>query len=116
MWGGVVPFDTVWRLGADRATQFTTSKDIRLGSVDVPAGSYSLWLVPSGPTSAVLVINRQPTVWGTAYDATKDLARVPLSHATGPVFEKLSIGIEDATLVIRWDTVTWRVPITVRSP
>ena len=46
IWGGLVPFGQIWRMGADEATLLTTDHAIDLGGAKIPAGSYSLYLQP----------------------------------------------------------------------
>ena len=67
--GRLVPLDSVWRTGANEATQFRTSVPITLAGIKLEPGQYTLWteLTTSGPT---LIVNRQTGQWGTKYDAT----------------------------------------------
>ncbi len=112
IFGGIVPLDSVWRVGANAATQFRTDKALRIGGTPVPAGLYSLWVIPSA-TGPQLVINGQAGQWGTQYDAAKDFARVPMSQSTlsAPV-ERMTVAIETtssgAALVVTWDTLPSR--------
>jgi hypothetical protein len=76
--GGLVPLDTVWRFGANAATALHTDVPLMLGSLAVPRGDYSLYLLYSR-TGWQLIVNRATGVWGTEYDASKDLGRVSLS-------------------------------------
>lgn len=107
IFGNVVPWDTVWRTGANQATQLFTDKDIVIGGTAVPAGAYSLFTIPS-PKGWQLVINKQHGQWGTDYDAKQDLARIPM-HSTeaGTPIEQLTIavrsGARGSTLSIAWD-------------
>ncbi len=112
VWGDVVPWDRVWRLGADFATHLTTSADLRVGNVDVPAGTYTLWMLPSEDGAALLIINSQTRIFGTMYSATRDFARVPLRRSSSTsVVERLTIAIEGAAIVIRWDDLAWSAPL-----
>jgi hypothetical protein len=117
--GALVPFDTVWRTGADAATVFTTSRDLLLcDSVDrgrcearLPAGSYTLWTVPHRD-GAEVIINRQTGQWGTSYDSTANLLRLPLRQRRGlPVEEVFTIRFDTAgeggMLILRWDDFEW---------
>lgn len=95
VWGGLlIPADTIWRLGANEATHFATSRDLAFGDVTVPAGLYTLFLynAKSGP---LLVVNRQVGQWGTAYDQTRDLARIPLAMSPAKEFQ------EEFTITVR---------------
>jgi hypothetical protein len=115
IWGNLVPNDRVWRLGADMATHFTTDVDLDIAGTSIPAGRYTLWMIPSA-TSAQLIISRAVNVFGTMYDASKDLARIPLhrSSASQPA-EQLTIEIRDGALRIAWDDTVWSAPVKPRG-
>jgi hypothetical protein len=119
IFGGVVPFDTVWRTGANAATQFRTDADLSMGGVTIPAGTYTLWTVPSRTGEWKLVVNRQTGQWGTVYDASQDLARIDLRTETvaTPV-EQFTITIEPRAegglLALAWDRTRAWVPFTVK--
>jgi len=118
IWGALVPWNEVWRTGANAATSFTTDRDLVIGGTAVPAGSYTLWSVFT-EGSAQLIINKQTGQWGTQYDAEQDLARVDLEKQDLPhPVERFTIGIEStddgAMLGLTWDTVRYIVPIEVR--
>ena len=118
IFGNVVPLGVVWRTGANAATQFRTDRDLALGPLSVPAGSYTLWTLPS-ETGWQLIVNRQTGQWGTAYDAAQDLGRVPLGVETlsGPV-EVFTIALAASgaggVLTLSWDRTRLSVPFTVR--
>ena len=76
--GGLVPTDTVWRLGANAATTLHTDVDLTLGGLTVPRGDYSLFVLHTRG-GYQLVVNRQTGQWGSDYDAARDLGRVPLT-------------------------------------
>ena len=75
--GNILPFDEVWRTGANAATQFTTSAPITLAGMRVPAGTYTLWTVPRKDGHADLIVNKQSGQWGTEYDEKQDLGKAP---------------------------------------
>jgi len=81
IWGALVPNGKVWRLGADEATLLTTKKDIEIAGTSVPAGTYSLFLLPA-ENGAKLIVNKQTGQWGTKYDEAQDLARIDLKKGT----------------------------------
>ena len=118
IYGGLVPYDQVWRTGANAATTFVTDKDLTIGTTRVPAGTYTLYSVP-GKSSWQLVISKQTGQWGTEYHQDKDLARIPMTVTTldAPV-EKMMIAVAPAgsagTLAIEWDTTKASVPVTAR--
>jgi hypothetical protein len=118
IFGNVVPWNQVWRTGANAATQFTTSADVMIGNTPVPAGKYTLWSLPT-PTGAKLIINSQTGQWGTEYDATKDFARVDLNQKmlTRPVDEfTIAVAPDGTATVIKfsWDDREYSVPVRVK--
>jgi len=117
IFGGLVAWETVWRTGANAATHFSTDRNLRIGSARIPAGTYTLWTTFS-PESATLIINEQTGQWGTQYDASQDLVRVPLTKETlaEPV-ERFTIAIDEASdggiLRLMWDRDEYRVVMQV---
>ena len=117
--GDVIPYDRVWRTGANAATQFTTSAPIRLAGIQVPAGKYTLFTAPH--TNGVdLIVNKQSGQWGTEYNGSLDLgtARLVNEVATAPV-EEFTISIipsdnRHGTLVLEWGSFRWIAAIEVQ--
>ena len=77
IFGGLVPYGEVWRLGANWATRLTVDFDVRFGDLDVPRGEYTLFLLPH-EDGGELIVSRQTRQWGTDYDVTHDFGRTPL--------------------------------------
>ena len=117
--GDVLPYDEVWRTGANAATQFTTSAPITLDGMRVPAGTYTLWTVPRKDGHADLIVNKQFGQWGTDYDESKNLGKAPLTVETSASpMEKFTISIVPAgankgALIIEWGSFRWSAPIVV---
>lgn len=78
---GVVPWDSVWRTGANMATQLTTEVDLTIGNTFVPRGVYTLFSLPTR-NGWKLVISKETMQWGTDYNAAKDFARIDLRQRT----------------------------------
>jgi DUF2911 family protein len=117
--GAVVPYDKVWRTGANEATVLTSDRNMTIGGAQVPAGAYSLWTIPKRDGSVQLIINRQHGQWGTNYDSAQDLVRVPMKASTAPApQENFLIEIPGSgasgELRISWDVFVWSVPVTVQ--
>ena len=114
IWGKLVPYDTTWRFGANSAAQMRTDKDLDFGGVTVPAGFYSLWLYPSAGPS-YLIVNSQTGQWGTMYDASKDIARIPLEkHMSLPASaaeERFRVFVAGDVLMMHWDRGGYGVKI-----
>ncbi len=119
IFGGVVPWGEVWRTGADAATQLVTDKDLSIGGVDVPAGTYTLWTIPAQAGGWKLVINKQHGQWGTSYDPAQDLARIdlPTTHLAQPV-ERFTFEVGPAAdggvLAFSWADTRAAVPFRVK--
>jgi hypothetical protein len=89
--GGLIPEDTVWRFGANLATALHSDVDLVLGSLAVPRGDYSLFLL-NGKDGWQLIVSRATGLWGTDYDPAHDLGRVTLtSRKLAEPEESLSI-------------------------
>jgi Protein of unknown function (DUF2911) len=110
--GELVPYGQVWRTGANQATTLTTSADLMIGTLHVPAGTYTLFTLP-GEKEWTLIVNKQTGQWGTTYDQAQDLGRVKMKvvKLKDPV-EQFAIGI-DKTLAFSWENTKAWVPVVV---
>ncbi|MGA3285697.1 MAG: DUF2911 domain-containing protein [Verrucomicrobiota bacterium] len=115
IFGGIVPYDRVWRTGANQATKITFSTPVKLNGTDIPAGTYALFTIP-GKKEWTIIVNKNSSQWGAfQYDEKADVARVkakPVKLAE-PV-ETFTIDINDirdesATLNFIWEKT--RVPV-----
>jgi len=103
-----VPLGQVWRTGANEATHLRTPVDLVIGEVRIAAGEYTLYSIPS-EDGWTLIINRQTGQWGTAYDESQDLARLPMQVETlaDPVERfTITLGVgedSDGLLVLEWE-------------
>jgi hypothetical protein len=124
IWGGLVPYGEVWRTGADEATLLITQKPINLGGATVPAGAYSLWVLPQeqGPTK--LIINKQIGQWGVgpgSYDEKNDLARLDLKKdALDKSVDQFTMAVAKGesgggVLKLSWENTQFSVPFTVQK-
>ena len=117
VWANGVLGDTLWRTGANAATQLGTDADIVIGGTTIPAGTYSLFTATTGGYR--LVVNRQHGQWGTEYDRAQDFARIPLSESvTSSPVERFTIGLAPeggaTMLVLSWGDKRLSVPITAK--
>ncbi len=118
IYGGLVPWGEVWRVGANEATTFVTTKDVTFGGKDVPAGSYTLDAIPN-PTKWTLIISKKTGIWGIPYPGAQfDLLRtddVQLSQLKTPL-EDFTISFQPAgkvcTMNLDWATTSASVKIT----
>ena len=87
IFGDLVPYGKIWRAGANEATMFVTTAELNVGGATVPAGSYTIFVIPT-ESKWTLVISKKTGEWGTAYPGeANDLARVDMavSKTSGPV-------------------------------
>ena len=115
--GGVVPYGAVWRTGADEATTLVTDKALRLGTVHVQPGTYTLYTLP-GEKAWTLIINRQTGQWGTEYSQATDLGRIEMQvGSTSMPVEQLTLTLNDTAaggdLTLRWERTETKVAFSV---
>jgi hypothetical protein len=110
--GGLLSTDPtypVWRAGANAATELTTNGDLTIGGLNVPAGTYTLYVNVRDPNAWELIVNRETGQWGRSYDASEDLGRVKMTMTTPPALvEMLRYSIDDedggkGTLRLAWE-------------
>jgi len=118
IWGGLVPYDQVWRTGANEATSIVFSQDVSINGKPLPAGTYSLHTIP-GKTSWTIIFNKKADQWGSyEYDASQDALRVQATPAAGPNQEWMDFSFPElatdaATVVLAWEKV--RVPFKIET-
>ncbi len=123
IFGELVPYDAVWRTGANEPTIFTTGTDLMVMGNKLPAGKYSLWTKP-GNASWSVMFNKEIPDWGvtimsggkeTTRNPDADVVTVEVKPETlSPPMESLSIDFEDMdqlSLCLSWDDVKVSVPI-----
>ena len=116
VFGGLVPYDQVWRTGANEATTITFSDDVSIGGQKLPKGTYALFTVP-GRDSWDFVFNKQGEQWGAFnYDKTQDVVRVKAKPEKAEFREWMTFAVPEMTtdtakVVLRWDNLA--VPFTV---
>lgn len=118
LFGGIVSWGERWRTGANRATHFSTSKDLMMGELKIPAGDYTLFTIPEAD-GGTLIINKQTGQNGRSYDESRDLGRVPMQISTkADNMEVFTITIEEAesggTLNLMWGETIFTVPFQVQ--
>ncbi len=120
IWGTLVPNSKAWRLGADEATLLITQQPIVMGETTVPAGAYTLYMVPD-ETGAKLAISTKLGQWGIPVDEKHDLARVDLKkEPLEKPNDQLALAIEKnpsggGLLKIMWEGTQFSVPFTIKK-
>jgi hypothetical protein len=121
IWDGLVPYDKMWRTGANTATKITFTKDVTFADKPVPAGSYALFTIPTKGAWTV-ILNKKPDQPGTAneYKAELDFLRVQVKPGAAPFRERLAFIFSNmtddkASLDLEWEKLRLSIPIGVAT-
>lgn len=105
----------VWRLGADEATTLSSDRPLTIGATPIPASDHTLWVLDTGDTWQ-LIVNKETGQMGTAYDAARDLARIPMKVTEADAStEQLTISIRDGQLVVEWGRTVAMISLSVTA-
>jgi hypothetical protein len=121
IWGAVVPYDQMWRAGANNATKLTFSRDVTFAGKPVPAGSYAFFVIPTkGAWTVILNKKAEQNGVGRDYKEAEDLLRVQVTPKAAPFRERLAYLVTDftddkASLDLEWDKLRLAIPITVQT-
>jgi hypothetical protein len=121
IWGALVPYDQMWRTGANAATKITFSKDVTFGGKPVPAGTYALMTIPSKGAWTV-ILNKKLDQSGTArdYKADQDLVRFQVQAKPAPHRERMTFLFSDfsddkGSLDLEWEKLRVSIPVKVST-
>lgn len=121
IFGDLVPYGKVWRLGANACTKFTSSTDFKFGSADVKAGTYAMFAIPEKSGMWKVVLNTDTEQWGAGnYDEAKNVATVDAKAVAGNFHETFTIGFSNITnnsavVVMMWDKTMVEVGVSVET-
>ncbi len=108
IWGALVPYNRVWRAGANEATTITVTRDVRVNGQALPAGTYTFFVIPS-ENEWTVIFNRVPRQWGAFnYNPAFDAVRFKVKPAEAVHEERLSYSIEptganSARVILAWE-------------
>ncbi|NIM12301.1 MAG: DUF2911 domain-containing protein [Candidatus Aminicenantes bacterium] len=108
IWGGLVPYDKVWRTGANEATTIEFSHDVMVEGNKLTAGTYGLFTIP-GKTEWTFIFSKQSKIWGAmGYKEEEDALRVKVKPADAPHCEWMKFGFADlkedsAKVILHWE-------------
>lgn len=118
IWGSLVPYDKVWRAGANEATVFMTDRDIKVEGKPLAAGKYSLYAIP-GEKEWTIIFNSETGQWGikrdgeTSEDISKDVLRVHVKPQTSATpSEQLTYTVDESGFALLWENL--KVPVSVK--
>ncbi|HEX6316550.1 MAG TPA: DUF2911 domain-containing protein [Gemmatimonadaceae bacterium] len=121
VWGGtLVPVDSIWRAGANDATHLFTTRTLTFGALAVPPGTYTLWIQYTR-NGTFLIVNRKIGQWGTEYDASQDVGRIPMQMTATPAHvEEFMIAVRNlgqnrGALEFAWGDAMWSAAFTATA-
>ena len=122
IWGSLVPYDKMWRTGANKATAITFSDDVSIADKKIEAGSYALFTIP-GKEEWEIILNSETESWGTGnYDPEKTVHQFKVKPTTGPMVERMrftveNIAVNSADIVLAWEKlrVSFKVMVDVEA-
>jgi hypothetical protein len=120
IWGGLVPYNQVWRTGANEATTIQFTTDVTVGGNKVPAGRYSLFTIPTEDEWTV-ILNKTDKQWGAFnYKEAEDLLRFKVKPSKGFFTERLQFSFSNLTdastyLVLNWENlqISFKIEVDV---
>jgi len=117
IWGELVPWDKPYRLGADQATTLVLQKGIVIGGLTVPAGTYTLYMVPSETGTSKLAISKKTGQWGIPVQVDSDLGRVDLKKtALDTQLDQFTLSVaaegQGGVIKIQWEKTQFSVSFT----
>ena len=106
IWGDLVPFDKVWRTGANNATTITLDKDVKVGGKTLAAGRYALFSIPTA-TDWTIIFNKAADQWGSyEYKEKDDVLRIKATSAKSETFnERLTFAVKEKQIAFMWENV-----------
>ncbi|MEM1122457.1 MAG: DUF2911 domain-containing protein [Bacteroidota bacterium] len=119
IWGELLPFDQVWRAGANWATTIEFSESVKIEGQLIPSGKYSLFVIPKEKEKWVVILNAVHRQWGAfKYDVNKDVIRIEFIPQVIPKQEKLIYEIDNyssklALVQLKWEKVGLQLPIEI---
>ena len=114
IWGELVPYNKVWRAGANENTTVSFSKEITIKNATVPAGKYGLFLIPSEAGEWDVIFSKKNDAWGSnGYDEKNDLLRIKLrANTVANSTEQMTFSIDkDNGILFNWDKVLLLIPV-----
>jgi len=118
IWGDLVPYDKVWRSGANEATTISFSDDVQIEGQALAAGTYALFTIPA-ESEWTIIFNKKADQWGVYdYDSKDDALRIKTTAETAPNEEWLDYVFEQldgtsAVLALRWEKL--KVPFRIET-
>lgn len=118
IWGGLVPYNEVWRAGANSSTRITFSKDVEIQGTPVPAGTYALFVLPTAKDWTLIV--SKDASGSSTYKKDSDLLRVNVKPTAIPQRERLAYLVsnfteETASIDLEWEKMRVSLPVSLKT-
>ncbi len=115
IWGGLVPYDNVWRTGANEATTISFSADVMIEGKTLPKGKYAHFTIP-GVEKWVIILNKTAKQSGAfGYDESQDALRVEVVPESGAHVEEMTFLIEGSSIILVWEKLSISIDIAAVS-
>jgi len=103
IFGDLVPYDKIWRAGANEATTFETSADVKVNGKTLAAGKYSFFVIPNAKGKWTVIFNKDHKQWGEyKYDQSKDELRIDAVVKNIALVESLTYEIKNKKVYLNW--------------
>lgn len=119
IWGGLVPYDKVWRAGANQATTLETTQAVQVEGKNLPAGKYTVFMLPTANNGWTVILNSETGQWGILRtgEANLDRSKDVLTASVKPVksssmHERLVYEVNANGFSLSWDNLT--IPVSVK--
>ena len=114
IWGKLVPYDAVWRTGADDATTIELAKDATIEGQKLAAGTYSLFTIPTASGEWTIIFNKTAKQWGAySYKEADDALRVKVKSSASEMTEKMTFNVAtDGTVTLMWEKLKVAFKVT----
>lgn len=120
VFGGIVPFDKIWRTGANEATEITFTKNVVFGKQNVNAGTYTMFTVPN-KNKWRIILNSELGQWGeTKYDSTKNITsfEIDVNNNNAIIYEGFTISVTEQDKLmfvdLLWDKTSIKIPVSLQ--
>ena len=115
VFGNIVPFDKIWRTGANEATEIKFYKDVLFGDTLIAAGTYALYTIPGKDEWEVILNSKLDVIGAFQYNPTFDVAKIKVSVYNAEVLESFSIAFknlgDDLQMVLGWDSTRVKIQL-----
>lgn len=114
IFGGIVPFNRIWRFGANEPTRIYTSTDLVLGEVVVPKGRYSMYAIPSEENWEIF-ISESTFHWGNSITQSvrdQEIGSFEIKSEYNPIYvESFTIMSDEGDIIVEWENIRLRIPL-----